>query len=55
MRLALKLWRLELYLVLGRVYAIHWDDYEHTCLRAAWRGRRLLCWGWKRDIRATWP
>lgn len=49
MRLALTVWRLDVYLVLGRIYSITWDDFEQTCLRMAWRGKPVLRWGWARN------
>jgi len=45
MLLHLKLWPLEVYFVLGRVYRPAYDDVQRTCLRMAWRGQPMLRFG----------
>lgn len=41
----LQIWRLNLFMVLGRVYNINVDGFQRTCLRAAWGPRKLFAVG----------
>ena len=41
----LKLWRLQVYLVLGRVYQPSLDCLQRSCLRLAWGPHKLFAIG----------
>jgi hypothetical protein len=41
----LKLWRLDVYAVMRRVYVANLDTFQRPCLRVAWHGNPVLVLG----------